>query len=164
LIDRTNGDLRAIYDALSENLYQPLFFEVSGSWGAAPATGFGAEYASSFAIVSVLRAEREGKGCGEDLTSFLYRANGNEPSWQLVVKETEMHFTRLGTPALTISEPDLTVDSGTVRVDGGEVSATIENKRCTDSMSGSVFALSATVTAGGSTVAGCAAEGATRAN
>jgi uncharacterized membrane protein len=164
LIDRTNGDLRDVYDGLSGNSYQPLFFEVSGSWGDPPDTGFGTDYAASITVDSVLRAEREGKGCGEDLTTSLYRASGNEPSWQLVVSENELHFIGMDRQPLTIPDPTLTSGGDAVRIDGGEISAVIDSGRCTDPMSGSVFAFTASVTAGDSTFAGCAVQGLLHAN
>jgi uncharacterized membrane protein len=140
-----------------------LFFELAGTRGAAPETGLGADYAGSFIAQRVIRAEREGFGCEQDLSSFLYRASGNEPSWQLLVGRESIRFTSMAGDSLSIRGPALTREAGSVhataRSEDGEINAVLEAERCTDSMAGSVFGWSARVVVGDAVYDGCATRG-----
>lgn len=168
LIDRTNGDLRAVYDGLAAEPYQPLFFELEGNWADATDAGFGAKLDRSFVATSVLRAEREGFGCKEDLASFLFKAGGNEPSWQLVVGKDIVRFSSINGDSLETAKVSTSESGGDYQVSAASgsrpVNAEIIRQRCVDPMSGSVFSFAARVSVGDAGYSGCATEGAAGAN
>jgi uncharacterized membrane protein len=168
LIDATGGNLHAIYGDLAVEPYQPLFFELEGSWEDATDTGFGAEFDRSFRATSVLRAEREGFGCEEDLASFRFRAGGNEPSWQMMVGDNVVRFSSLSGDSLETSEASVSERGDILRVsapiDTRRISAEFVPERCVDPMSGSVFSYVARVSIGETEYSGCAIEGQADAN
>ena len=168
LIDNTSGDLADHYQRLATDQYQPIFVEVVGTWTTPPESGFGAEYDDAIAITSLLRAEREGFGFNENLSGILFRARGNEPSWTLTVADSDLLFSTPGgasssfmTPQIEFREDGVHVSAAT---DSDSMSIHIAPKRCTDSMSGSVFAFSATVRRGDTEYSGCAVVGSPDAN
>jgi putative lipoprotein len=163
LIDETNGELRRWYDRLSTEPYQSLFFELSGYREDAPDSGFGADYPAAIRATVVLRAEREGFGCEEDLSAFRFKAFGNEPSWQLVASPSELRFDSPVGPSLSVPAPVEFVDDASIRLEGSRGSDTIlvavEPGHCTDSMSGSLYAFRARVAVNGEIYSGCAIAG-----
>ena len=163
LIDETNGELRHWYDRLSSEPYQPLFFELTGYREDAPDSGFGADYPAAIRATAVLRAEREGFGCATDLSAFRFRAQGNEPSWQLIASRSELRFEAPGRPSLSVPAPVEFVDDASIRCEASTGSDTIlvavEPGHCTDSMSGSLYAFRARVTVNGNSYSGCAIAG-----
>lgn len=62
-IDATDGEVQRRYDLLATEPYQPVLFELVGTYEPAPATGFGAEYDRSLRITEVLTADR--RGCND---------------------------------------------------------------------------------------------------
>jgi putative lipoprotein len=161
LTDRTDGDLAATYEGLATGPYEPVFMALEGRREPAPETGFGADYDGAFTVERVLRAEREGFGCALDLAGVLFRATGNEPSWQLTVRDDAVSFASMSAGTRQFDNPVLTQMEDAVRVRAGDddLLVEIEDRRCTDSMSGSVYALSAAVRLDGSVYRGCAVEG-----
>ena len=161
LTDRTGGDLSTVYEGLATGPYEPIFMALEGRRDPVPETGFGADYESAFAVRQVIRAEREGFGCALDLTGFMYRASGNEPSWQLTVQHEAVSFVSMSAGTLRFDDPVMTTDgeSVLVRVADEELEVEIGDARCTDSMSGSVYALTAVVRVDGAAYRGCAVEG-----
>jgi uncharacterized membrane protein len=166
IIDATNGDLGAIYSALAVEPYQPLYFEVGATWQGVPEAGFAADFNEAIRIHEVRQAEREGFGCRANPAAFAFRANGNEPSWRIEVRESGLSFAAPGQDAMvfpSIVREDS--DNGT-RISASSAGADIElivsAERCTDSMSGSIYPLTAEVRFGESTFRGCAMDGALR--
>jgi putative lipoprotein len=163
LIDETKGELRHWYDRLSTEPYQPLFVELSGYREDAPGTGFGADYPAAIRATAILRAEREGFGCDEDLSVFRFKAQGNEPSWQLVASQSKLQFDSLGGPSLSVPAPTEFVDDASIRLEAStgsdSIFLAIEPGRCTDSMSGSLYAFRARVDINGNSYSGCAIAG-----
>ena len=163
LIDETNGELRRWYDRLSTEPYQPLFVELSGYREDAPASGFGADYPAAIRATAILRAEREGFGCDEDLSVFRFKARGNEPFWQLIASKSELRFEAPGRSPLSVSTPVEFVDDASIRFEASRGSDTIlvavEPGHCTDSMSGSLYAFRARVDVNGISYSGCAIAG-----
>jgi heat shock protein HslJ len=95
------------------------------------------------------------------VTSF--RATGNEPSWRLDIGSTEMTLlTNFGQDRLVAATPTAQVSGGTTKyvalTDKGELTATIVNHLCVDSMSGMPHPQSVTVVVGGKTLTGCGGE------
>ena len=92
-----------------------------------------------------------------------FRATGNEPSWRLDIGRTEMTLlTNFGQTRLVAATPMAQVSNGTTkyvaRTDQGELTATIVNQLCVDSMSGMPHPQSVTVVVGGQTLTGCGGE------
>ena len=92
-----------------------------------------------------------------------FRATGNEPSWRLDIGSTEMTLlTNFGQDRLVAATPTAHVSGGTTkyvaRTDHGELTATIVNQLCVDSMSGMPHPQSVTVVVGGKTLTGCGGE------
>jgi len=92
-----------------------------------------------------------------------FRASGNEPSWRLDIGNTEMTLlTNFGQDRLVAAAPKAQVSGGTTRyvarTDQGELTATIVDQLCVDSMSGMPHPHTVTVVAGGQTLTGCGGE------
>ncbi len=92
-----------------------------------------------------------------------FRATGNEPDWRLDIGATEMALlTNLGQTRLVAPTPTAQVVGATTtyaaRTDRGELTATIVDRLCMDSMSGMPHPQSVTVVVGGQTLNGCGGE------
>ena len=92
-----------------------------------------------------------------------FRATGNEPSWRLDVGSAEMTLlTNFGQDRLVAVTPTAQVSGGTTRyvarTHQGDLTATIVNQLCVDSMSGMPHPKSVTVVVGGRTLTGCGGE------
>jgi len=92
-----------------------------------------------------------------------FRATGNEPSWRLDIGNTEMTLlTNFGQDRLVAATPKAQVSGGTTRyvarTDKGELTATIVDQLCVDSMSGMPHPQKVTVVVGGKTLTGCGGE------
>jgi heat shock protein HslJ len=92
-----------------------------------------------------------------------FRATGNEPSWRLDIGSAEMTLlTNFGQDRLVAATPTAQVSGGTTtyvaRTNQGDLTATIVNQLCVDSMSGMPHPQSVTVVVGGRTLAGCGGE------
>jgi len=92
-----------------------------------------------------------------------FRATGNEPSWRLDIGSAEMTLlTNFGQDRLVAATPTAQVSNATTkyvaRTDQGELTATIVNQLCVDSMSGMPHPQSVTVVVGGKTLTGCGGE------
>jgi len=92
-----------------------------------------------------------------------FRATGNEPSWRLDIGRTEMTLlTNFGQDRLVTATPKAEVSGGTTRyvarTDQGQMTATIVDQLCVDSMSGMPHPQSVTVVVGDRTLAGCGGE------
>jgi hypothetical protein len=57
-VDATDDGVRSAYEALAPDTYEALLFEVVGSFGPPPETGFGAEYAYTVTIHELVSATR----------------------------------------------------------------------------------------------------------
>ena len=96
-------------------------------------------------------------------TGTAFRATGNEPSWRLDIGSKEMTLlTNFGQDRLVAATPTAQVSGGTTkyvaRTNQGELTATIVNHLCVDSMSGMPHPQSVTVVVGGKTLTGCGGE------
>jgi heat shock protein HslJ len=92
-----------------------------------------------------------------------FRATGNEPSWRLDIGSSEMSLlTNFGQDRLVAATPTAQVSGGATkyaaRTNQGELTATIVNQLCVDSMSGMPHPQSVTVVVGGKTLTGCGGE------
>jgi heat shock protein HslJ len=92
-----------------------------------------------------------------------FRATGNEPSWRLDIGSTEMTLlTNFGQDRLVAATPKAQIAGGTktyaARTNQGDLTATVANQLCVDSMSGMPHPQSVTVLVGGKTLTGCGGE------
>ena len=88
----------------------------------------------------------------------IFRALGNEPSWNLEVHRDRLVLvTDLGTETAEFPYSDPIVEGArtTYRSAGGELVAVVERQACVDTMSGEGFEASATLTLTGGTLRGC---------
>lgn len=163
LIDETGRDLGEVYRSLANQPYQPLYFEILGKWADTPEAGFAADFSEAIRVSEVRRAEREGFGCREDLSAWNFSARGNEPSWRVDVREQGLEFVSMGSDPITFStgRTEKTSDGFKITANSSDsvIDLAIVEERCSDSMSGSVFPLTATVKLEEMTLRGCAAEG-----
>jgi uncharacterized membrane protein len=154
--------LDEVVQQLAVEPYQPLFVEVVGIWTPAPRDGFAADFDEALSVIQLLRAEREGFGCDENLDGVIYRARGNEPSWRLDVRKDAMEFSSMSGNAVFLS-PEVTTMDDSVRIaantDGKAIDVTITAGRCTDAMSGSIYAFTSMVAMGELQFSGCAIGG-----
>jgi uncharacterized membrane protein len=158
--DASGGDLRRTYEAMIGAPYQPLFVEVSGSRFPAPETAFAAAYEEQLRVTALYRVETEGPECALDLAGARFRASGVEPFWHVDVGSDRLRFSRLGQAPISVAIEAREAE-GTRRIwrgqlDAGALMLTLEEGRCIDPMSGSVFAYSATLSLDGRAFYGCA--------
>lgn len=163
VFDIANLELETVMQQLAGEPYQPLFAEIVGIWDSAPHDGFAADFDESISVVELLRAEREGFACNEDLAGVVYRARGNEPSWRLDMRDDSVTFSSMNDGEVVFASPEITTMSDSVRIKAStaneEIQVTITAGRCVDAMSGSIFAFTATATIGERQFTGCAVDG-----
>ena len=166
IVDQSSGELRAIYDSLTSQPYQPVFAILEGAFRRGPADGFGADYGGQLTVSKIWRAEREGRGCDEDLSRFEFRARGNEPFWSLSISHHSIQLTELGVAAPNSWIVDHAAENGgvwsyaalsTAQLAAIEVMFT--ETPCRDSMSGAYFSFAVDVEIGSRHLNGCAARG-----
>jgi uncharacterized membrane protein len=133
---------------------RPMFVELYGGRESGAGAGI--------AAVEVRRAAVETAGCRERFDHREWVATGNEPSWRLEVTAREMMLNMQGWPApQRVAHRGLQRQGGAIvysAVEGLEFVAAIEERRCTDSMSGSLFAYSVEVRLDGRNYTGCVAH------
>lgn len=160
--DDTGGDLRRIYEARILAPYQPLFAEVGAIRLPAPAAEFAADYDEQLRVIDLKRLETEGPACALDIGDARYRASGVEPFWHVDVETDALRLSRMGQPprTWTTTEREATASGRTWHgeSDGDSLTLTLEEERCTNPMSGSVFAYTAELRLAGETLFGCALE------
>jgi uncharacterized membrane protein len=112
--------------------------------------------------LEVRRAAVETAGCRERFDQREWTATGNEPSWRLEVTSRDVMMSILGGNALPrMPHGGLQKEGGTIIYaahEGPELVVTINERRCVDSQSGSLFAYAVEVRSEGRTYAGCAAH------
>lgn len=164
VVNEAGDELVNVYEELTSTPYQRMFVEVRGTWGDAPAEGFGADYAEALTVTELLRAEGEGFGCRLELTGAQFIASGNEPSWRLQVRREDVVLRSMVSPDGTVfndlrksgDEPVIVFEASGA---DGDIRVTVEKRRCIDSMSGARYAYTASVDHGGAVFKGCAAQG-----
>ena len=162
------GELLEAYDALSGEPYAPVFVEVEALLSPSPETGFGADYQGLLTVRELRRAAPadEGFGCGEDVSTFAFRASGEEPFWHLRVTPSGIFLSTSDIPE-TVFEPVSPIRFGDgwayeSRAAGPEaitIRAVFQAGPCSDSMVGAIFTWTASVEIGADVSTGCAWEG-----
>jgi putative lipoprotein len=140
---------------------QEIFAVVEALEVPAPEDGFGADYPGALRVESVLYAGLEGPGCDLDWNAFVYRVNGNEPFWSVVVTNGDMRLSRLGAEGRNWAEIGVERIEGGFRYIAGSngVELTITSEPCLDSMSGSYYASMGIMRVDGEELHGCALKG-----
>lgn len=156
LEDRTSGQElgRALRELTAGQEGRPMFVEFYGGRESGQGAGVGA--------LEVRRAAVETAGCRERFDQREWIGSGNEPSWRLEITARDLLLNLLGgAPPLRVPHGGLARQGGSVTyagIEGLEISAVIDERRCVDSMSGSLFAYSVEVRSEGRTYIGCAAH------
>jgi len=161
VVDRSEGDLVEVYEALTVEAYQPIFVEIRGRREPAPSEDFGAQYPEQLVVTELRRAEREGWGCRLDLTGLEFVALGNEPSWKLEVRESGIVLTRPGHAEARHAYTAPRREGTAATYEFGDLVLVLNEKRCVDTMAGSRFSYSAQLKLGEQTLEGCALAGTT---
>lgn len=158
--DATGGDLQQTYEASIGTAYESRFVEIMAIRLPTSDAAFAAPYDEQLRATDLLRMETEGPGCSLDLGGAQFRASGVEPFWHLDVDTDTLRLSRLGQAprAFAVSAVESNAATGIWRAeaDGESLSLTLEESRCSDSMSGSLFAYTARVRLGGEILSGCA--------
>lgn len=156
LEDRTPGQemSRALRELTAGQEGRPMFVEFFGGRDSGPAAGISA--------LEVRRAAVETAGCRERFDQREWIGTGNEPSWRLEITGRDMLLNVPGgAPPQRAGHGGLVRQGGSIAyaaTEGTGVVAVIDERRCVDSMSGSLFAYSVEVRSEGRTYAGCVAH------
>ncbi|WP_395712772.1 hypothetical protein [Reyranella sp.] len=156
LEDRTQGQelLKSLRELTAAQEGRPMFVEIYGVRETGTNAGIG--------VVDLRRAAVETAGCRERFDQREWIATGNEPSWRLEVTSRDMVMSVLGglsTQRVPHGGPQ---KSGNgleyASSDGTDLLVTIDERRCIDNQSGSLFAYVVEVRSEGRTYPGCAAH------
>ncbi|MFZ5783796.1 MAG: hypothetical protein ACOY4R_26655 [Pseudomonadota bacterium] len=156
LEDRTPGqELLAALRALTAGREgRPMFVELYGGRQSGPAAGITA--------LELRRAAVETAGCRERFDQREWMATGNEPSWRAEVTARDMVVSVLGEAAAQRVPHDGPHREGATLVyaspEAPETVVLIEERRCIDSQSGSLFAYAVEARSEGQVYRGCAAH------
>jgi putative lipoprotein len=161
LEDRTAGALRAAHHRVMKGRGGEMFVELSAT------VEPGADGASRVVARALRRAQREGRGCAEDLTHVIVSASGNEPFWRVDVGKDGAALRTPGRAhALDLHRVALRTAGGRRVITAWKKGAAapalrleIEPGRCVDSMSGAWYAWRAQAGFDGRRHEGCALEG-----
>jgi uncharacterized membrane protein len=144
---------RALRELTAGKEGRPMFVELYGSREVGLA---------GIAALELRRAAVETAGCRERFDQREWIGTGNEPSWRLEVTGRDMVISVLGGPAAQrVAHGGLQRQDGTIiytATDGPEPAILIDERRCIDSQSGSLFAYSVQVRSEGRTFLGCASH------
>lgn len=155
--------LSEVVASLEAGPYQPLFVEIVGEWMPESEDGFAADFTETLLVRSLLRAEREGFACSENLTDVIYRARGNEPAWKLDLRHDNLSFASMGSGEVLFPTPEVAITDSGLAISGKSGQDTIEVEitagRCIDTMSGSIYSFTTTITTPDQRYSGCAVAG-----
>lgn len=156
LEDRSAGQelSRALRELTAGQEGRPMFVEFFGGRDAGPGAGI--------SVLEVRRAAVETAGCRERFDQREWIGTGNEPSWRLEITGRDMLLTMPGGVAPVRVQHGGPMRHGSrvgyAATEGAEFTALIDERRCVDSMSGSLFAYSVEIRNEGRSYAGCIAH------
>lgn len=156
LDDRTPGQevARTLRELTAGQEGRPMFVELYGGRDGGPSAGI--------AVLELRRAAVETAGCRERFDLREWTATGNEPSWRAEVTARDMVVSVLGGATAQRVPHDGPHREGTTvvyaSIEAPETVVLIDERRCIDSQSGSVFAYAVEVRSGGQSYKGCAAH------
>ena len=155
--------LAEMAESLASEPYQALFVEIVGKWVPKSENGFAADFAETLSVQRLLRAEREGFGCNENLADIEYRARGNEPSWRLDLRPDSLSFSSINNGEMLFPAPEVTITENGLIISGTSgkdiIEVAIIAGRCIDTMSGSLYSFTTTISTTDQSLSGCALAG-----
>lgn len=145
---------RALRELTTGKEGRPMFVELYGS----REVGLGA----GIAALELRRASVETAGCRERFDHREWIATGSDPAWRLEVTARDLVIGLLGgAPTQRVPHGGAQRQDGTIiytSTEGPEPVVLIDERRCIDPQSGSLFAYSVQVRSEGRTMVGCAAH------
>lgn len=122
---------------------------------------------STFTAQQLYRLQTEGHACNDsDFARLLVRASGHEPDWSILQTPQGLIFNQAGQPALVLPYIEEQLPDGRFYIsseaNNQDLQLWITPQQCTDSMSGTLYHLSARLQWNQQTLQGCAAYGALR--
>lgn len=119
---------------------------------------------ASIRISRMERAYQEGTACKETLSSFLFKARGNEPFWALTISKESIRFERPAEATPYKGPYSLVREENNVRhyrtkTETGHLDVILSEKLCRDDMTGALAAWTAKVSFDKKTWTGCAYAG-----
>ena len=145
---------RALRELTAGKEGRPMFVEIYGS----REVGLGA----GIAALELRRASVETAGCRERFDQREWVGTGNDPPWRLEVTARDLVLSVLGgAAAQRVPHGGAQRQDGTIMymaAEAPEPVILIDERRCVDSQSGSLFAYSIQIRNEGRTMAGCAAH------
>lgn len=165
-IDKTDGMAKELSESLSDGLYKPIFVDALASETDALQDGFGADYASAVILSKIVHAEpaNEGFGCREKYDTFIYKARGNEPGWNVTIANDVIRFASINLEKpleFATIFPTVSGEATIYKASNGhnQLTITISHDQCTNTMTGAYNTLSAKAVLDGETYSGCAIQG-----
>lgn len=145
------------FENLSKDTGGSLFADLAGQITAA----------NTFAVNQLYRLQTEGHGCTDpDFSRLQLRASGNEPFWSILQTPKGLILNQAGEPALALPYIEEQLPDGRFQIstqaDQQNLQLWVTPQQCIDSMSGTVYHLSARLQLNQQTFQGCAAFGALR--
>jgi len=165
--DGTEEDLWSLYRRMSGYPNRPLYMVVRGELQEPPATGFGSHYGKQLVIHELRQTAVESAGCFEDLSGFMFRAQGNEPSWQAEISLRGIAFSEMGGAGRLFFSynPPVTAKGHLVYWGSGRgeeprtIQVSLTEEPCDDTMADTRYSFQATVMVGDHELTGCAVAG-----
>ncbi len=145
---------RALRELTAAKEGRPMFVELYGSREVGPSAGI--------AALELRRASVETAGCRERFDHREWIGTGNDPLWRLEVTSRDLVVSFLGgPPSQRVAHGGPQRQDGAIMytaADGPEPVVMINEQRCIDSQSGSLFAYSIQIRSDGRILVGCAAH------
>ncbi len=145
------------FENLSKDTGGSLFPDLTGQITAA----------NILTVNQLYRLQTEGHGCTDpDFSRLQLRASGNEPFWSILQTPKGLILNQAGEPALALPYIEEQLPDGRFQIstqaDQQNLQLWVTPQQCIDSMSGTVYHLSARLQLNQQTFQGCAAFGALR--
>jgi uncharacterized membrane protein len=171
--DLTGSDLYEVYRSLvlaPPADYPPLYVELDALVQAPRSEGFAADYDSLLVAIELRFAAGETRGCADDLDSVYFRAQGNEPFWNLAIHTEGIRVQQMGYEALyfpvDLKKHHLAQEAAeNVQIYRAAIDTThalmlhLEHQPCRDSMAGNYYHFTAKLEWDGRLLRGCARQG-----
>jgi uncharacterized membrane protein len=170
VIDRTNGDVAAAFEALGGSDIDPVYVVLAAFASGDDRESGDVDTSETLNVTKVIRAAPVGESfaCAEDGTAVAALATGNEPFWGIEIAPSAITFIDVGANRqLTFNyTPPFRTDDGfsydVAASDSGENRLLISFRavRCVDSMSGAWYSFEVSGEIEGAKFDGCGRIGA----
>jgi len=171
--DLTGANLYAVYRSLVSAPpadYAQLYVELDAFPAAPRSEGFAADYDSLLTATELRFAARETRGCADDLEGIIFRAQGNEPFWNLAINPAGIRVQQMGYETLEFPghrKKNCSCETiASTQVYRAAIDTThalmlrLKHQPCRDSMAGSYYHFTAELELDGHSLHGCARQGA----